>query len=187
MICEKCGKEHDGSFGSGRFCSRECANSRTRTEEIKENTSKSLKLKYIEYEKKDIICIQCKNIFHTKDFSRKFCYNCLPSTIKKVKVNKEPKTISDISSRTVSKIVKRMKLPCTCCGFYIEGIVLDFHHIIRRADKGSNELNNLTYICPNCHRIAHNDPSKLKKPLISIEEYLKARNLDWRSFYYGAI
>jgi len=29
MICEneKCGKEHDGSFGSGRFCCRACANS----------------------------------------------------------------------------------------------------------------------------------------------------------------
>lgn len=24
-ICEVCGKEHDGSFGSGRFCSRSCA------------------------------------------------------------------------------------------------------------------------------------------------------------------
>lgn len=25
MICENCGKEHDGSFGSGRFCSRSCS------------------------------------------------------------------------------------------------------------------------------------------------------------------
>ena len=24
MICEKCGKEHDGSYGSGRFCSVAC-------------------------------------------------------------------------------------------------------------------------------------------------------------------
>ena len=24
-ICEKCGKEHDGSYGSGRFCSKRCA------------------------------------------------------------------------------------------------------------------------------------------------------------------
>lgn len=27
MICENCGKEHDGSYGSGRFCSKECARS----------------------------------------------------------------------------------------------------------------------------------------------------------------
>lgn len=25
-ICEQCGKEHDGSFGSGRFCCRSCSN-----------------------------------------------------------------------------------------------------------------------------------------------------------------
>lgn len=27
MQCEKCGKEHDGSYGSGRFCSAHCARS----------------------------------------------------------------------------------------------------------------------------------------------------------------
>ena len=27
MICEYCGKEHDGSYGSGRFCSSKCARS----------------------------------------------------------------------------------------------------------------------------------------------------------------
>jgi hypothetical protein len=43
MKCEKCGKEHDGSFGSGRFCSRKCANSRIRTLEIKEKISKGVK------------------------------------------------------------------------------------------------------------------------------------------------
>lgn len=44
-ICEKCGKEHDGKFGSGRFCSRSCANSRTHTQEIKDKISNSLKSK----------------------------------------------------------------------------------------------------------------------------------------------
>ena len=24
MICENCNKEHDGSYGSGRFCSSKC-------------------------------------------------------------------------------------------------------------------------------------------------------------------
>ena len=24
MVCENCGNEHDGSYGSGRFCSKEC-------------------------------------------------------------------------------------------------------------------------------------------------------------------
>ena len=45
MICEKCGKEHDGSFGSGRFCSRKCSNIRTHTNVSKEKISKKLKEK----------------------------------------------------------------------------------------------------------------------------------------------
>lgn len=25
MICENCGNNHDGSYGSGRFCDQKCA------------------------------------------------------------------------------------------------------------------------------------------------------------------
>lgn len=35
MICEKCEKDHNGNFGSGRFCSMSCAKSRYYTEEEK--------------------------------------------------------------------------------------------------------------------------------------------------------
>ena len=43
MKCLKCNKEHDGSFGSGKYCSRQCANSRVRTEESKKKTSNTMK------------------------------------------------------------------------------------------------------------------------------------------------
>jgi hypothetical protein len=45
MICEniKCKKEHDGSIGSGRFCSRGCSNKREQTSEML--AKKSLKIK----------------------------------------------------------------------------------------------------------------------------------------------
>ena len=33
MKCIKCSKDHTGSFGSGKYCSRACANSRTFTNE----------------------------------------------------------------------------------------------------------------------------------------------------------
>lgn len=46
MLCEKCGKEHDGTFGSGRFCSRSCANSRKKTQEVKNKVSETLKKKH---------------------------------------------------------------------------------------------------------------------------------------------
>lgn len=41
--CEKCGKVMTEKFGSGRFCSRSCANSRIRTDEIKQKISSSVK------------------------------------------------------------------------------------------------------------------------------------------------
>lgn len=42
-ICEKCGKEHNGSFGSGRFCSRRCANTKVHSKETKIKISKNVK------------------------------------------------------------------------------------------------------------------------------------------------
>jgi 5-methylcytosine-specific restriction endonuclease McrA len=43
MLCKKCNKEHDGSFGSGKYCCRSCANSRIRTDDIKQKISITVK------------------------------------------------------------------------------------------------------------------------------------------------
>lgn len=43
----KCGKEHDGSFGSGKFCSRSCANSRNWTDSDKKRKSDSAKKSFL--------------------------------------------------------------------------------------------------------------------------------------------
>lgn len=37
MICENCGKEHNGSFGSGRFCCKSCSISFTNKHRNKQN------------------------------------------------------------------------------------------------------------------------------------------------------
>ena len=60
MICENCGKEHDGSYGSGRFCSKECARSFS-----SKNTTGQLK---------EAKCIDCgKPIYIGKRASLKTC------------------------------------------------------------------------------------------------------------------
>ena len=41
--CERCGKDIDGSYGSGRFCNISCARSIARTEEDKKNKSEAAK------------------------------------------------------------------------------------------------------------------------------------------------
>ena len=58
-ICEKCGKEHDGSYGSGRFCCARCAREYSKTfiteegraNQIKALTDKENKRKSIEARK----------------------------------------------------------------------------------------------------------------------------------------
>jgi len=44
---------------------------------------------------------------------------------------------------------------CSRCGWK-EG-TCDIHHINGRKVDNFDELWNLSYLCPNCHRIAHND------------------------------
>lgn len=66
MICENCNKEHNGSYGSGRFCSCKCArcfSSKAKRQEINEKVSKTL-LKRREL-----------GIFKT-DFSIRYCKDC---------------------------------------------------------------------------------------------------------------
>ena len=88
-ICEKCKKEHNGFFGSGRFCSRSCANTKIHSEETKRkislsgkghispfkgvknpNTQKYSKIHYS-------ICVSCNNTFITSyskgNLGRKTC------------------------------------------------------------------------------------------------------------------
>ena len=61
MICENCGKEHDGSYASGRFCSLKCA--------------RSFSTKTINYaDLKEAKCIECgKLIYISKNASIKKC------------------------------------------------------------------------------------------------------------------
>lgn len=59
MKCENCGKEHDGTFGSGRFCSRSCANSRKHSKETKIKICKSIKSNFSEQHIKIFYCKFC--------------------------------------------------------------------------------------------------------------------------------
>ena len=61
--CLKCEKEHDGSFGSGKYCSRQCANSRKITGEIKVVSCKQCNRKVIVGKRanpKIVLCELCR-------------------------------------------------------------------------------------------------------------------------------
>ena len=54
MKCENCGKEHNGSYGSGRFCSKECAKSfSTKNSQGQLNFVKDKFNEFIEYLKEN--------------------------------------------------------------------------------------------------------------------------------------
>lgn len=159
--CEKCGKVMLEKFGSGRFCSRACANTRVPSAETK-----------------------LKQSIATKANAAKKCTTSTKNS-RVANVKREPTSILDLSKRTVSKVILRMQLPCSCCGVYVPGVVWDIHHIKPRSQGGSDSADNLTYICPNCHRICHTDASLLVKPLISLVDFLKSVGKRWQDYYFA--
>jgi hypothetical protein len=74
--CIKCNKEHDGTFGSGKYCSRSCANSRTFSEESKKKKSLANKgqIPPNKMERANFICKHCGTQFEDRiNSSKKYC------------------------------------------------------------------------------------------------------------------
>lgn len=90
---------------------------------------------------------------------------------------KIPKSLLDMSKRTSSKIMKRMELGCFNCNWNLGSC--DIHHIIPKSEGGTDDSENLTYICPNCHRLAHEN--KLLE-FVSIKDKIGEK---WRDFYFA--
>lgn len=88
----------------------------------------------------------------------------------------EVETLYDVSPRTRLKIIARLNLKCSNCGW--NEASCDIHHIVPQSKGGTNDHTNLTNLCPNCHRLAHSN--KLSK-FVSIEEQIGDT---WKSHYY---
>lgn len=105
-------------------------------------------------------CRECGIVFKRKFRIRKgnkiLCKRCR----EKNKLN--------ITKGIALKIIKRYNIGCFNCGW--NKSICDFHHIIPRRKGGSNNGNNLTYLCPNCHRLA--DRGKLRN-LITLNQKLR--------------
>lgn len=87
------------------------------------------------------------------------------------------KNIYDVSSRTRIKIIKRLNLSCFNCGW--NKSKCDIHHIIPVSKNGTNDHKNLTILCPNCHRLAHDG---ILNEFKSIEDIIGD---NWSDHYYG--
>lgn len=104
-VCETCGKLMTEKFGSGRFCSRACANTRTHSEstklKISISVSKSSKTNKIIRPKKPIciesICTICGNTFIRK--SRKPRATCSEECLHKLRVLKSANAMQRLGYR----------------------------------------------------------------------------------------
>ena len=160
--CKYCDKPFESRDPRTKFCGRSCAAKFNNTirhisNEHRRNASKAMHKYWKDHprekEKKDRLSQQGKN--------------------------KRPKSILDLSKRTISKICRRMNMSCSRCGWNEE--ICDIHHIVPKRKGGSDDHSNLTYLCPNCHRLA--DRGKLDaNDLINLEEYVGE---SWLSKYYG--
>lgn len=165
MLCENCNINHNGIYGSGRFCSKECARSFS-TKDKRADINKKVS---------DKLSIKFNGITKQQKIQRDIAYKHA-SFLQRVEVT----TLYDLSSRTVAKILKRMNLPCSFCGWHVDNVICDIHHIIEKKNGGSNEHTNLSYICPNCHRLVHSNKIK-PSDLITLHDYIGD---EWKKYYF---
>lgn len=182
MHCERCSREHDGTYGSGRFCSSHCANSRgERSSETREKISRALG----GIGTQDRSCEWCTKTFKVtkqRELIRKFC-----STSCSIAHQRQPKgttlqTLWDCSPRTITTILRRLnKMKCSFCGW--NRGTCDLHHIRGRKIENPHAHTNLTLVCPNCHRLVHENKI-LPHELITLDDFLGE---EWKSAYFGAV
>lgn len=174
-LCIVCGQELTGS-SQRKFCSKRCAAIYNNGKRKEKNYSTKGKTKSVQ-------CIRCGcNIEISIHSPRKswICDKCKQNHNPHSKDVTKIKSILEFSKRTAVKILKRMGAKCSICGW--DESTCDIHHIIPKKNGGTDDMDNLIYICPNCHRICH---TTNKYPI----EYLKSLTIsilykDWKDFYH---
>lgn len=177
-------KEIKNPLGNVKFCSRSCANSSNNRRRVLSSETKDKIRRAINNKNKILFyfydCEKCGNEFKSKIKIRKerlkTCNQCRGSKI--VKDISKIQSILELSLRTVQKILKKLNVGCSICGW--DKTSIDIHHIEGRKIKNPDDHTNLICLCPNCHRLAHE--KKIEKNLL-FENSLKNKPIDWKSYY----
>lgn len=108
-------------------------------------------------------------------------YKNKTSIKKESNMTQTTKSILSVSSRTVHKIIARAAIACSICNW--NQATGDIHHIVEVAEGGSNDMSNLIYVCPNCHRCIHQlgDRFKTKTELYKLS--LDKTFPNWMDYY----
>jgi len=165
MICENCNNEHNGTYGSGRFCSSKCArgfSTKAKREEI--NNRVSLKMGGNGAVKRKRICKTCGKVTQTRNIGGFCSAKCKHDDTYENYIRDWKNHINDGSKSqgmSVSNHIRRYLLQkydgkCSRCGWdkknpYINKCILEVEHI--DGNCLNNKEENLDLICPNCHSL----------------------------------
>ncbi len=171
-ICKECQNEFEINRNNRRniFCSYKCAaiynnkNRKPPSEKTRKLQSESLKKYYQE---------------HPETIRRGENQSKLVGNATKGTTGKKPKTIMELSKRTITKLLKRLNIGCSRCGW--NESTCDIHHINGKKIPDYDNHDNLTIVCPNCHRLIHTHKIK-KESLIPLSQQLQE---NWIDSYYG--
>jgi hypothetical protein len=140
--CKKCGNEFEPMKGLINYCSLECRNSRTWSDEDKKKKSISAK-------NSEKVKISNKN--RPKDFWIKIGEKRKENHRKEILQS----NYDDLSfNRLRYRILYEQDNKCNCCGlseWLNEPIILELEH--KDGNHFNNERSNLEMICPNCHSL----------------------------------
>ena len=159
QTCENCHEEHDGSYGSGRFCSVKCARgfaTKANRKEISEKVSKTL----TKHEKR--YCGVCGVEVSKKNNSML----CKDHKVHYKKYDNEYYYVKDYRKKVKEKSVVYKGGKCIVCGYNTCNRSLHFHHRdpsekdfdfskIRSWEKTRKELDKCSLVCSNCHGEIH--------------------------------
>lgn len=153
MICENCNINHNGNFGSGRFCCLYCSRSfstKNKRNDINKKVSLKLTGKSLTESHKQKIKDSWKSGNFADRCKRK------PQLIEELLVEYGFVSTGYIKKRLFKENIKQ-KI-CEECGILEEyngkPIVHQLHHI--NGKSKDHRLSNLQILCPNCHSQTHN-------------------------------
>jgi hypothetical protein len=169
MKCENCLNEHDGSIGSGRFCSIKCSRSfSTKNSRLQRNKkiSESLKGKKPNKDCEKLFkCEFCGKLYAKKTSLGGHASRCLSSpTFIKALTNREKQKedLLILDYEVIPGSLKREKIfrdqqgKCNHCGldeWLGQKITLELEH--KDGDHYNDNRSNVELLCPNCHSLTH--------------------------------
>ena len=181
MKCECCGKKHNGEYGSGRFCSSECARSYSTTgRNIRAEINKKIKLTILNRMKDPeykMEWMKKRENFFTREVSK-------DEETRRIKAIKDywerywdtlsHSPFDKLNKTTIKRVLMiEQRGKCARCGMDNEWcgakLVLQLHHI--DGCKKNNNRDNVCLLCPNCHSqtssFAWKNAMKINKELFS--------------------